>query len=375
MGTEGRRQDPPLERELSALWEEPFRFEFIQAVRMLHAFAGKRAPVGHDRAPGEEIVRFAVHRDLGFPASQIHDLSPAWNASEKPPLMTVAFIGLTGPSGVLPTHYSELVLEETGIDGGAGPLADFLDMFHHRLISLFYRAWERNHLHLSPNSDARASFHGYLLALVGESHDSTNGRHSDESLRLLRHAGLWAQKRRTSEGLRILLLDHLNDPDRPVGEPRQKIGVEITPFFPRWIEVDHDRRLRLKSAADGSLLGRGAILGSRARDWQGQFRLRIGPLSARQFDQLQPPAPSRLPMSAPSIFQEIVKLTQRYVGPEFRFDVILVLRAKEVPRSRLFDRNRQPSRLGRTWLITRTPENDRECVIRATNRAVNPVAT
>jgi type VI secretion system protein ImpH len=366
MGTEGRRQDPPLERRLSALEEEPFRFEFVQAVRMLHSLAGERRSVGHDFAPSDEVVRFSVHRDLGFPASQIHDLS--FVASDGvPPIMTVAFFGLTGPSGVLPTHYSELVMEEAALDGTAGPLAAFLDLFHHRLISLFYRAWERNHPHLSPDPVVRARFHGYLLAIIGECLGPTQGPHPEESRSQLRHAGLWAQKRRSAEALRILLEDRLNDPERPVGEPSNRIDVEIIPFVPRWIEVDHDRRLKLESTADGSVIGLGAILGSRVRDWQGQFRLRIGPLTARQFDQVQPSAPSREPRSAPSVFQDILELARRFVGPEFDFDLVLALRAEEVPLCR-FDRGIHAPRLGLTWLVTRTPNHDLECIVRASRR-------
>lgn len=372
MGTEGRREDPPLGP--SDLWEEPFRFDFIQAVRLLHEWAQGRGAVGQDVAPGEEVVRFSVHRDLGFPASQIHDLSLSARDGGEPPLMTVAFFGLTGPSGVLPTHYSELTMEEAGPGGSAGPLAAFLDLFHHRLISLFYRAWERNHPHLSPNPAARAGFHGYLLAAIGECRGSIQGPHSERSLRFLKHAGLWAQKRRSAEGLRFLLLDRLNDPGDPIGEPGERIEVEIIPFVPRWIDLDQDRRLRLKGSADGGAIGHGAVLGSRARDWQGQFRLRVGPLTALQFNQLQPPARSREPRSDSAVFQDIVELTRRYVGPEFDFDLILVIRGREVPRCG-FDRDLQASRLGRTWLITRTPDRDLECIVRASNRQIHHEST
>jgi len=304
---------------------------------------------------------------LGFPASQIHDLYPVSKENGSPPLMTVAFIGLTGPSGVLPTHYSELVIEETRADGDEGPLGAFLDMFHHRLISLFYRAWERNHPHLSPNPEARASFHGYLLALIGESLDSTNDPHPVESLRLLRHTGLWAQKRRSAEGLRILLLDRLNHTDEPVGNRGNPIEVEIIPFVPRWILVDEERRLTLRRSEAGSGIGQGAILGSRARDWQGRFRVRIGPLTVSQFRRLQPPPRSRNPRSEPSTFRELVEIIWRYVGPEFSFEIVLVLRADEIPPCQ-FDRDLTEPVLGRCWLTTRTPDQDVEAIFPAPTR-------
>ena len=141
MGTTVGRENSAL--ATPDLWAEPFAFDFIQAVRAVASPRGNRGSVGHDTAPGHEVVRFSAHRDLGFPASQIHDLVPGSPDGENPPLMTVAFIGLTGPSGVLPTHYTELVIEDSGTEDQPGALADFLDMFHHRLISLSSAPWER----------------------------------------------------------------------------------------------------------------------------------------------------------------------------------------------------------------------------------------
>jgi type VI secretion system protein ImpH len=279
--------------------------------------------------------------------------------------MTVAFFGLTGPSGVLPTHYSELLIEAAGPDDQAGPLADFLDMFNHRLISLFYRAWERNHLQLSPDPTVRALFHGFVLAVLGDCSGGAAGPHARESLELLRHAGLWAQKRRTAEGLRILISDRTNDRLATTQERGERIEIEVVSFVPRWIQIDDERRLTLRNASSGGAIGQGALLGARACDWQGRFRLRIGPLTLRQFEELQPPAPSRGPRSQPSAFQDVVELTRRYVGPEFDFDLTLVLRADQVPRCRI-ERAFAGARLGRTWLTTRRPDHDCECIIRST---------
>jgi type VI secretion system protein ImpH len=362
MGTEGRREDPPL--GLAALWEEPFRFEFIQAVRLLHGLTRGRGPVGHDVPPDSEVVRFAVHRDLGFPASQIHDLRRSSRGSGMPDVMTVAFIGLTGPSGVLPTHYSELVVEEARPDEEAGPLAAFLDMFHHRLISFFYRAWERNHPHLSPSPDVRAKFYRYLLAILGQALESQSRSFGGESLRVLRHAELWAQQRRTAEGLKILLEDRLNDPDERLETAKERIDVEIVPFTPRWIELDQERVLRLERNRAAGTLGLGTTLGSRARDWQGRFTVKIGPLTLHQFRGLEPTPRSQKPQPGRSAYRELVELVRRYVGPEFDFEVILVLKANEVPRPR-FSRDIHGARLGRGWLATRPLAQNVEARFRA----------
>src|SRR5262249_12446260 len=137
MATPRRRTDPPLEREL---FEEPYRFDFFQAVRLLGRLQPDRARVGHGGHPGREVARFRARQSLAFPPSSVHELERPKDP-DGPPEMTVAFLGLTGPSGVLPRVYTELLMERRRA-GDRTPTA-FFDVFNHRAISLFYRAWEK----------------------------------------------------------------------------------------------------------------------------------------------------------------------------------------------------------------------------------------
>src|SRR5262245_39801068 len=131
------------------LFEEGYAFDFFQAVRLLERLAPQRRPVGRSGPPGEETVRFRAHLSLSFPPSSVHEVRRP-SAAQPTPGMTVAFLGLTGPSGVLPAHYTELLLrldrEAKGREKDA--LRAWLDLFHHRLVSLFYRAWEKYRFYL-----------------------------------------------------------------------------------------------------------------------------------------------------------------------------------------------------------------------------------
>src|SRR5262245_38110113 len=126
------------------LFEEAFAFDFFQAVRLLEKLDPHRKPVGRTHPPKSEVVRFRAHMSLSFPPSSIYDLAPPTSTLALP-AMTVAFLGLTGPSGALPRHYTELLLRQQKEAKGAekNALRDWLDLFNHRLISLFYRAWEK----------------------------------------------------------------------------------------------------------------------------------------------------------------------------------------------------------------------------------------
>ena len=88
----------PLEEHL---YEEGYAFDFFQAVRLLERLETARRPVGHAGPPSAEVARFRAYMSLSFPPSAVHEVSRP--TSELPlPAVTVTFLGLTGPSGVLP---------------------------------------------------------------------------------------------------------------------------------------------------------------------------------------------------------------------------------------------------------------------------------
>ena len=126
---------PYIEKRLR---EEPYAIRFFQAVRLLERLFPDRKPVGRFVNPADEVVHFGANASLAFPASEIQSLG--WD-EQKPHHMTVNFHGLVGPVGVLPQWYTGLVAER--VRSGDRTLRDFLDIFNHRFLSLFYQAWEK----------------------------------------------------------------------------------------------------------------------------------------------------------------------------------------------------------------------------------------
>src|SRR5262245_53336306 len=111
---------------------EPHRFGFFQAVHLLETFAPGRPGVGRDGPPAAEAVRFTAEPSLAFPASEVLDIDPG--EDERPARMVVRHMGLTGPMGTLPRHYTALLIER--LRQRDRVLVDFLDLFNHRLVSL-----------------------------------------------------------------------------------------------------------------------------------------------------------------------------------------------------------------------------------------------
>jgi type VI secretion system protein ImpH len=166
------RNDPRSQGLDRRLFAEPFAFDFFQAVRLLNRLDPSRVPVGHWGPPELESVRFRSHVSLSFPPSSIVDLSPGAPESRSP-VLTQAFFGLTGPSGVLPRHYTDLLLRlEAMRVPERRALREWLDLFTHRLLSLFHRAWEKYRFPLAyERLDAAAGepdpFSLALFSLVG----------------------------------------------------------------------------------------------------------------------------------------------------------------------------------------------------------------
>ncbi len=148
MAATGRRTVPSLKE---ALFAKGYEFEFFQAVRLLARIFAQRKQVGSTGRPKDEFVRFAqlgscpdVNQSflsMAFPASSVHSVDQSV-VPGFPTSMTVTFFGLTGTQGVLPLWYTEWMIARRVAKDDT--YAAFLDLFNHRLISLFYRAWEKH---------------------------------------------------------------------------------------------------------------------------------------------------------------------------------------------------------------------------------------
>lgn len=344
------------------LRNEPYRFDFFQAVRLLERLFRGRHPVGRDDPVEDEVVRFRSLPSLEFPASQIHQLREAADP-DRPVEMVVAFFGLTGLNGALPHHYTEWITERLARKDRA--LRDFIDLFNHRLISLFYRAWEKYRYWISgeralirereqfaagpeqfrsfvieqrPRLDV---FGQMLLDLAGMGTPALRYRSrvraelqsrtgiADDTVRF--YCGLLAQQHRSAIGLEGMLEGYFG------------CAIRVEQLCGQWLLLDDADRSRLGSQRT-CLAGETAVAGGRVWDVAGKFRIRAGPLSFAQFCEFLPIGSAHGPL---------VELARLYAGMQFDFDIELRLKAEEVPRMRLGKTGGVGARLGwTTWCRT-----------------------
>lgn len=321
---------PELEAHLR---EHPTAFEFFQAVRLLERLNPGRQPVGHFGEPGDEVVRFAVTPDTAFPASEIQSLELSDGQAAR---LTVNFMGLTGPEGVLPYAYTLLIAER--LRARDATLRDFLDLFHHRIISLFYRAWEKYRFGVSHERDQKDRMTQHLKDLVGLGAESLQGRLPIRDEGLLFYAGLLAPQQRSAAALQQLLGDYFG------------VAVEVEQFVGGWYPLAASGRCNLGEEGDASeQLGWGAVAGEEVWDPQARVRVRLGPLTRSQYDQFLPTG---------SAYEPLGTLTRFFAGDQLDFEVQLILARDEVPGCVLGADAPSPPLGWCTWMRARPPGRD-----------------
>lgn len=330
MAARGWTTDRPV---IQDLFEEPYRFDFYQAVRLLEALAPERVPVGEDVEPDKETVAFRSTVAMHFPPS---DLAWAFPGEDgRPPELTVNFMGLAGAHGPLPAPYTELILERVWHKDTA--FRDFLDLFNHRLVSLMYRARKKHRVALGWKAPDETPVARYLFSLMGLGTPGLRNRMEVKDRALLGFAGLLAQHPRSMIGLERVLGGYFSVP------------VHGTPLVGRWYRLEDDQRTAIGVRGRNHVLGESAIVGSEVWDQQGMFRMRLGPLYLHEFLDFLPVGRG---------FRPLCELTRFYAGQELDFDFVLTLRATDVPETRLSAAATGP-RLGWTsWLKTRDMTGD-----------------
>ncbi len=322
-----RDLDLPIQEHL---FENPFEYNFFQAVTLLHRMLDDRPGVGRIAKPNEEPVRFKARQSLEFPPSSIHSLSD----ESDPPRMVIAFLGLTGVQGTLPHHYTEHILGRAMAKDFA--MAEFLDLFNHRMASLFYRAWEKHHfpvLHeLAAATGQIDDFTQYLFDWIGLGTANLRGRMAVQDRALLRYAGLLGQTPPSAVSLAGMLRDHFQVP------------VDVEQFQGSWYALGADDQCDLAGEGMNNQLGEGAIAGDAVWDPQARFRVRVGPMPLGRFLAF-------LPDGKP--VRELEDIVRFYVGQILQFDLQLILKSDEVPSCVLGDEGPAGPRLGWcTWLKT-----------------------
>ncbi|MDX2022639.1 MAG: type VI secretion system baseplate subunit TssG [Deltaproteobacteria bacterium] len=329
---------------LLALAQRPEEFSFFEALRRLECAARDKPRLGTAARPSEEPVRIGQEPSLGFAPSSLSKFVPAKDG--KPAQLSVLFQGFFGPNGPLPIHFTEYARDR--LRNSADPtFARFADIFHHRLLSLFYRAWAQAQPVVSfdrPETDRFATYSGALFGGVPVNVQQHSGL--DFTSRLF-FAGHLSAQTKNPGSLAALLTAALG------------VQAEIHEFVGEWVSLPAEARWKLGHSSQPGMLGVSATLGARAWMVQHKFRVVLGPL---------PPGGQREYLPGSERLSRVAQLVASYVGDELRWDLKLKLRNPEATRLGI------SGNLGWTAFLTQQSGREDNSLILEPQRPVSPGA-
>jgi len=332
---------------------EPYRFEFFAALRLIECHHAHKPRLGTAVKAADDPIRLTQNISLDFAPSSLASYSERdeglphfgnFSPQERqdntviqafldrlPPRLAVSFLGLFGPNGALPLHLTEYALER--MRERDFTFARFADVFHHRMLCLFYRAWANAQPTVNFDRPESDRFAAYIGSLLGIGVESLRDRDDMPDRAKLYFAGYLANPTRHPEGLRALIRGFF------------RLDVDIVEFIGEWMEIPVPDRTRLGSSKRVSTLGVSAVVGTRVWGCQHKFRIVLGPMSFTQYNDLLPGGKG---------LKTLVAIVRNYIGDEMVWDLDLILLRQEVPTLRLGE-----MQLGwTTWLGSRSGDAD-----------------
>jgi type VI secretion system protein ImpH len=296
------------------LAKAPWEFDFFQVLRRLECAHRDRPRLGEAARPAEEPIRLGQEASLTFAPASLAGLRPGKNGA--PPWLLVHFLGLLGPNGALPLHLTEYARDRLR-NSDDPTMVRFLDLFNHRMLLFFYRAWANGEPTVNRDRPESDPFGGYIGSLAGLAARTLQNRDDFPDAAKLYYAGLLGSQSKHPGGLASIIGDFFAMPSR------------IEEFVGGWLELPIDGRWALGRRT--RLLGMATTLGAHAWSCQQKFRVVLGPLNRDQFRRMLPGGES---------LKRLVSVVRNYIGDELRWDVRLYLE----------ERVEEPLHLGRSYL-------------------------
>jgi type VI secretion system protein ImpH len=313
---------------LRKLTDEPHKFGFFQAVRLLENAHPGLPRIGTSLRLRDDPIRFAQSPSLAFAPSALARFKAG--EGDAPPTLHQRFFGLFGANGPLPLHMTEYARERARRMPSDRALVRFLDMFHHRLLSLLYRAWAEASPTVSMDRPDDDPFSRWVGSVAGYGQATLLGRDSVPDGARLAAAGILGRAVHGAEGLERILNDFF------------RVPVRVHPWQPHWMRLPEDARARIGLRYAPVALGQSAVIGAKVWDCQTRFRVEIGPLTLEQYKRFLPGGES---------MRRLRDWVLNYIGYELSCEMHLVLKKEEVPAVRLG----AAGALGWTsWLVPRT---------------------
>ena len=327
-------------RLFDALAREPWAHDFFALLRQIEGLSRHLPRLGSALRPSAEPVRLGQDPELDFAPAAVMSFRAGANT---PPRIGVRFLGLFGPMGPLPLHLTEYARDRLRNHGDA-TFARFADVFHHRTLLLFYRAWAQAQPAVQADRAADDRFAKWVSALFGQGPAPFRQADSVPDAAKRHVSGHLARPTRNPESITKVLRQYFSVP------------IRVEPYVGHWMPLRMEDRSRLGGvgARRTASLGVSAVPGGKVWDRQYKLRLHIGPLTHAQYRRFLP---------GQSSLTALRDWMRQLVGFETLWDVCLVLAGPEVPAlaagQPAAGSPAPPNALGwDTWLGRRGPHPD-----------------
>jgi type VI secretion system protein ImpH len=225
----------------------------------------------------EEAIRFHCSTSMGHPNREVERVWWEQDSRGRERChMRIPFFGLNGITSPLPGSYLREMSDDED-EGHRPTVSDFLDIFNHRLISLYYRAWLKYRGHMCLDGDANRGIVPLILALGGMDGE-LRGKGPD-------HANPQALLTAIAP-----LMRRVKSPSSSESSLRELLGVavQVVPYDLRQVPVPEDQLLQL-GVSSCRLDGEDPpVLGEFVPDYMGRCEVRIGPVPMKLLTRLQP---------------------------------------------------------------------------------------
>ncbi len=296
-----------------ALQAQPYKFGFYQVLRRFECLYHKKPRMGASKRPVDDAVRLAQEPSLAFAPATLASFKSS--KAGKPSELAVNFFGLFGPNGPLPLHLTEYARDR--IRNSEDPtFSEFLDVFHHRMLSLFYRTWASAQPTVNFDRPGEDRFSVYTGALFGLGMPSLRNRDEIPDFTKLHFSGRLSSQTRNAEGL-IAMINYFF-----------KVPAMIEQFVGEWMLLPDSCRCQLGVSPETGSLGMNIAIGDYVWQCQQKFRIILGPLDLEDYERMLPTNDSS---------KRLRSMVRNYVGDSMNWDVNLVLKKEKVPPMKLGD--------------------------------------
>ncbi len=290
------------------LAQHPFAYGFYSALRRVENANLGKAKIGYARKPVEDAIRMGQQVSMIFAPATLASFDS--QSSDKVRL-NVYFFGLFGCNGPMPLHLTEYALNRVK-NAQDQSLTHFIDIFHHRLLSLFYRIWADSEPTVNLDRPTEDVFSSKVASFIGLGTDTLKHCDAMPDHAKLHFSGHMVNPVRNGEGLLSILRDYF------------AVEVELEQYIGNWLSIVPADQLRLGETVLSGSLGETSTLGEKVWECQNKFRLSFGPLSLNDYQRLLPGGIS---------LYRLIAIVRNYLGDEFDWDVQPKLKADQVKPS------------------------------------------